>query len=219
MTRPQAALEENSPKCNVCTIEQAIPVREKQEILGYNAKKAAQTIAYLAMKNGGKPLDVLKAVKLVYLADRESIARYGFPIQDETRVSMPHGPVNSKTYSYIQGEQEQGVADWSAYLQDRENHMLALARDNISVADLDELSEADVGVLDRVWDRFGPMGKWELVRWTHDQANLPEWEDPQGSSAPIPLALIMAYVGVPNVEAQAALVKDFDRIDSLFRAL
>ena len=186
--------------------------------MAYNAKKAAQTIAYLALKNGGKPLEVLKAVKLVYLADRESIALYGFPIQDEARVSMPLGPVNSKTYAYIQGEQEQGVADWSEYLQDRENHMLALARNTITFADLDELSDADALVLDKVWDRFGPMGKWELVHWTHNPTNLPEWEDPQGSSAPIPLARIMAYVGVPNFEAQATLVKDFDRIDSMFRA-
>ena len=124
-----ARLEKNSAKCNICVLGWGFPVRKMLEILAYNAKKAAQTIAYLALKNAGNPLEVLKALKLVYLADRESIARYGFPIQDETRVSMPLGPVNSKTYSYIQGEQEQDVADWSAYLQDRENHMLALARD------------------------------------------------------------------------------------------
>ena len=67
--------------------------------MSYDPRKAAQTIAYFSIKNGGKPLHVVRAVKLVYLADRESTARSGFPIQDETRVSMRHGPVNSSTYS------------------------------------------------------------------------------------------------------------------------
>ncbi len=52
----------------------------------YNPVKAAQVIAYLAYKEPGKTLDVLKAIKLVYLADRESITQFGAPILDESRV-------------------------------------------------------------------------------------------------------------------------------------
>lgn len=189
------------------------------ENVAYNVKKAAQTIAYLALKNGGKPLPVLTAVKLVYLADRESIARYGFPIQAEARVSMRHGPVNSKTYSYIQGEEQTGAAEWAEYLRDREDHMIALSRTDLSPADLDELSDADVAALDAVWDQFGQWDRWTLVNWTHDPKNLPEWEDPGPSSNPIPLKRIMQAVQVPNAVDQAALVRDFDRIDSLFRSL
>ena len=189
------------------------------ENVAYNVKKAAQTIAYLALKNGGKPLPVLTAVKLVYLADRESIARHGFPIQEEVRVSMKHGPVNSKTYSYINGEEETGAAEWAEYLRDREDHMLALANTDLSPADLDELSDADLAALDAVWDEFGHWDRWALVRWTHDPKNLPEWEDPGPSSIPIPLNRIMQAVQVPNAVDQAALVRDFDRIDSLFRSL
>ncbi len=187
--------------------------------MAYNVKKSAQTIAYLALKNGGKPLPVLTAVKLVYLADRESIARHGFPIQDEGRVSMKHGPVNSKTYSYINGEEETGAAIWAEYLRDREDHMIALARADLTASDLDELSEADLDALNAVWDQFGQWDRWTLVKWTHDPKNLPEWEDPGPSSIPIPLHRIMQAVQVPNAVDQAALVRDFDRIDSLFRSL
>lgn len=189
------------------------------ENVAYNVKKAAQTIAYLALKNGGKPLPVLTAVKLVYLADRESFARHGFPIQEEARVSMKHGPVNSKTYSHIKGEEEGGAAEWAEYLRDREDHMIALARTDLTPADLDELSDADLAALDAVWDQFGQWDRWTLVNWTHDPKNLPEWEDPGPSSAPIPLHRIMQAVQVPNAVDQAALVRDFDRIDSLFRSL
>ena len=63
----------------------------------YEPKKAAQLIAYLILKSGQDRLYVLKTIKLVYLVDRESIKRFGFPVLDEKRCSMPHGPVNSMT--------------------------------------------------------------------------------------------------------------------------
>ena len=45
----------------------------------YDPRKAAQTIAYLTVKNGRTPLNILKAVKLVYLADREECAPIRVP--------------------------------------------------------------------------------------------------------------------------------------------
>lgn len=187
--------------------------------MAYNVRKAAQTIAFFAMKNGAMPLAILKAVKLVYLADRESVRRFGFPIQDEDRVSMKHGPVNSETYSMINGESDSLASGWSDFLRDREDYNLALARPDISEEDLDELSDADIEVLNTVWDRFGHMNKWQLRDWTHVQANVPEWEDPGSSSFLIPLTRMMTHVNVPNVDEQAGIVRDFDRIDTLFKAL
>lgn len=60
--------------------------------MSYNAGKAAQTIAYFILHDESADLSVLKAANLVYFADRESIKSFGFPIQDEPRCSMQHGP-------------------------------------------------------------------------------------------------------------------------------
>ncbi|MBI6628349.1 Panacea domain-containing protein [Pontibaca salina] len=185
----------------------------------YNARKAAQTIAFFVMKNGALPLAVIKAVKLVYLADRESISRFGFPIQDEDRVSMKHGPVNSDTYSMINGECDPANTGWSLYLRDREDNKISLARPDLTEDDLDELSEADIEALNATWDRFGHMGKWQLRDWTHVQANIPEWENPGSSSWVIPLERIMGHLNIPNVEEQVATVRDFDHIDRIFQTL
>ena len=184
----------------------------------YNPVKAAQVIAYLASKEPGKTLDVLKAIKLVYLADRESIAQFGAPILDERRVSMPHGPVNSQTYSHINGEHDLDACGWSAYLEDRANHQLAV-KEGVSDHDLDELSEADILCLDAVWGKFGHMGKWQIRDWTHEKVNVPEWEDPQGSSMPIPLERIMTIIGIEGAAAQAALVEDHNKISRLLKQL
>lgn len=183
----------------------------------YSPRKAAQVIALLALRAGGK-LDVVKAVKLVYLADRESMARHGFPILDELHVSSKHGPVNSTTYSHLNGEADLDACGWREFVLARENHMVAVA-EGVAEDGLDELSEADVDCLDAVWRRFGAMGKWELIDWTHDSENIPEWEDPNGSSKPIPLERTLDYLGVAHPDDQAETIREYRRIDSLFASL
>jgi uncharacterized phage-associated protein len=183
----------------------------------FNPLKAAQVIAYLALKAGGR-LDTIKAVKLVYLSDRESIQQWGAPILDEQHVSMPHGPVNSSTYSHLNGEYDLTASGWADYLEDQAGHVVAV-NSSVAVDDLDELSDSDIACMDAVWGKFGHMGKWQIRDWTHDRNNVPEWEDPNGSSRPIPLERIMTLVGVENADAQAEMVKDQRRIGQLFSTL
>jgi len=180
----------------------------------YNPAKAAQVVAYLALKAPGHKLNVVKAVKLVYLADRASVQRWGAPILDEQRVSMRHGPVNSCTYSFINGEGGPDDGGWSTYVKDRANHEIG-AKPNINEDGLDELSDADILCLDEVWERFGKMDTWDLVKWTHDPENIPEWEDHGSSSFPIPLERIMRNVGVPHASEQARLLVEYSAISSL----
>jgi len=177
--------------------------------VSYDPRKAAQTIAYFTVKNGRNPLNILKAIKLVYLADRESVNRHGFPIQDELHYSMPLGPVNSTTYRHINGEMPpEDAVGWAEFLTDRNNHRVGLVDQNIDPNDLDELSEADVDVLDAIWDQFGKSDRWQLVDWTHDPRNVPEWRDPNGSSHPIPLRRMMDALGIENSADQAQAVQD-----------
>ncbi len=183
---------------------------------GFNAKKAAQVVAYFANQAASKRLNVVKAVKLVYLADRESISRFGFPILDDDRFSMPLGPVNSTTYRFINGELEH--KEWSELLQDRENHELSVTTAGAS-SDLDELSDADIDCLAETWRRFGAMDQWALVDWTHNAKNIPEWEDPNGSSVLIPLQRIMSLLSMENATEHSAVVEDHKKMSRLLAAL
>jgi uncharacterized phage-associated protein len=184
--------------------------------MSYEPRKAAQLIAYLILRSGGPSLNVLKAVKLVYLVDRESLRKFGFPVLDEKRVSMPHGPVNSTTYSHINGEYDLEACGWTDFLEDKEHHQIALARPDLAVEDLDELSDADIACADAVWERFGHMNQWQLRDWTHDPRNVPEWEDPNGGSTEIPLQRILNAVGVRNAEDFVDVSKSFQAIDRAF---
>lgn len=206
--------------CEGCINSIYVTTPDVNIVMSYDPRKAAQTIAYLAVKNGRKPLNILKAIKLVYLADRESVRRSGFTIQDELHYSMPNGPVNSTTYRFINGEVPPGdAAGWSEFLTDRNGHRVGLANPGVATDDLDELSDAELSVLDDVWEKFGSMNQWDLVNWTHDPHNVPEWEDPNGSSNPIPLRRMMDALGVQNAADQEAMVREHRKSSSYLKAL
>ncbi|SLN63898.1 hypothetical protein ROA7450_03357 [Roseovarius albus] len=181
----------------------------------YDPKKAAQTIAFFAMQEGGI-INVLKVVKLVYLADRESLRLRGHPIQDEVRVSMPHGPVNSTTLDYLNGAYRDD-GGWSEYLQDRSNNNVGLSDSSMNNEALTALSDGDMDILENVWRQFGHMDRYDLADWTHN--HVAEWQDPQGSSRLIPLDRMMTAVGLDRPIERAKELESLNRASSILAAL
>ena len=163
----------------------------------FNERKVAQMAAFLLSK-GGNRYAHLKLMKLLYLADRQSMDTFGFPISGDSPFSMPHGPVLSKTLYLIDGVVESQPDGWDCWVSDKENHEVSL-RQSFTRNDLDELSDTDIDVLESVWQKFGHMGKWEIRDYTHD--NCSEWIDPNGSSTPIPARRIFKALGKSDEEA------------------
>lgn len=158
------------------------------------------------------PIPVLKLVKLMYLADRESMRRYGRPISYDNMVSMPNGPVLSQTYSLINGEglpENQRI--WNRWISPRiDNHTVQLQKNDCTEKDFDHFSQADVEILSAVWEEFGVMDQWQLRDYTHD--NCSEWEQPkqQGKqSTPIKDIDIFRALGMQEKEA-VELADDID---------
>lgn len=158
----------------------------------FNTRKAAQATAHLANKGGGR-INILRATKLIYLADRLSMAEREFPITGDEFVSMPFGPVNSYTYSYMTGAARVRQGDWAEFIRPRQGNDLYVSQ-QIEAEQLDELSRADMMILDRVWGQFKDVGdQFDLADWTHKYC--PEWRDPNGSSIPINVATIYKILG------------------------
>lgn len=167
----------------------------------FETRKAAQLVAFFCAKEGGE-IDVLKLVKLVYLSDRKFLSECGYPITNDKHVSMPHGPANSITLNLIDGNIES--PDWGDLLATRADNRIALRRE-LSIDDNDEFSDAEAECLEGVWAEFGHMTKYEIRDWTHD--NCPEWENPHGSSTPIPVSRILQFLGIENAEHQALRIE------------
>jgi uncharacterized phage-associated protein len=183
----------------------------------FNQRKVAQMAAHLLDRGRGR-MNYLKLMKLLYLADRESMKRHGEPISGDRYVSMDHGPVLSQTFNLIKGAVKFQEHGWSHWIVDNADYDVSL-KHKVSRGALDELSEADVDVLNDTYAKFGRMSAWDLVEYTHRYCR--EWENPNGSSIPIPYTAIFKALGRSPAEAKklAARLEHENRIDKLFATL
>ena len=144
--------------------------------LEFDHKKATQTINYLTKKEGGQ-IDKLKLIKLVYLADRYHLRRYGRPIVNDAYYAMPLGPVASSV---------KDIAEFSDYLADSERTYAAgflgqgaVPNTVVSTSDVDTdiFSKSELEALDFAYSEFGAETPLALVNLTH---RYPEWEKFKG---------------------------------------
>lgn len=165
----------------------------------FSTRKAAQVVAFFGLKAGGK-INVLRATKLIYLADRRSMEKRDFPITEDNFVSMPFGPVNTITYDYINGRAPVRHDEWAEFVGKRTEYDIPVA-EGVKFQNLDELSRADLAILEETWAEFKDIEKYELSEWTHKFC--PEWQNPGTSSIPIDFSTVYRKLGKSNPAAMA----------------
>lgn len=121
-----------------------------------------------------KKADKIKLVKLLYLADKYHLIRYGRTITDDDYYAMPYGPVGTTVKDVLSIDSfnmsEKGFKYSSKLLEKIDkNHFQANPN---ARATFDMLSETDKEALDFVIEHFGRMSSWKLKEYTH---NYPEW--------------------------------------------
>lgn len=145
----------------------------------FNERKTAQAAAYLLRLNGGR-MKYMKLLKILYLADRESLLRTGRPITGDCYVSMDNGPILSKTYDLVAEDPEDPARPWFEYIAPPQDYSVEMRK---SEPESDELSPFEIGLLGDLFERFKDVDQFALARLTHSIC--PEWRDPKGSSLPI----------------------------------
>jgi uncharacterized phage-associated protein len=183
----------------------------------YSEQRVAQMAAYLLKLRGGR-MSYLKLMKLLYLAERESLRLYGVMISDDRLVSMPRGPVLSRTYSIMMDGSQQPEG-WDYWIQDESRHEVVLVKASFDRDTLDELSDSHLEILDAVFSQFGQLSRWELVEYTHQHC--PEWQDPDGSSNPIQLEQVFLALGKTQQESELLVsrYKTLQELDHTTRQL
>jgi uncharacterized phage-associated protein len=135
-------------------------------------KKATQALNFLAQQAGGK-LDKLKALKLVFYADRYHLRKYGRLVTNDAYWAMEYGPVPSGTKELV---------EMSAYLgrQEREyveKHLTPAKDEHFfkSKTNVNEgvFSASDLEALRFAWEKFGGKSGVALFKLTH---RYPEWK-------------------------------------------
>lgn len=161
-------------------------------------------------------MSTFKLMQLMYLAERAFLLEYGERLTGDTMVSMPKGPALSAVCDCFTG----GHGYWDAWIKNPGNDHLALdGHIKVNEADpldtFDELSLADQKTLDAVCSEFGSMTRRQLAKLLRDPVFCPEWEDPQGTSCPIPPSALLRKNGKTKAEVDAILLKLAEEEDAL----
>ena len=67
-------------------------------------------------------MSYLKLLKLLYLAEREALLKWGESMSGDKFVSMLHGPVMSSTFDLIQG----GGSIWNRFIVSEANYKISV---------------------------------------------------------------------------------------------
>ncbi len=155
----------------------------------FDKEKAIEVIIYLT-KNSSNPT-MHSILKLLYLADKTKLERFGSFICDDSYSAMPEGPVPSNVYDLLKHAK---VNDRNGFVVENNKDVKAL-RD----ADLDKLSDADIECLDLIIARYGNAPYWERKRITHDEAYDEAWNK-RGDKNSVPM----------SIESIARMLEDAD---------
>jgi uncharacterized phage-associated protein len=169
-----------------------------------NGRKATEAVARIIQKSG-REMDYLRVVKLVYLADRKSLAKRGIPIVGGKYFSMRKGPVNGDVMNFVTRRNAPGWKDSIAPMQ---GHSLSV----VSEPSYDSLSESELGILDEVVEEHLANTTDELVEWCHK--NCEEYEEVSANGRkPISVESILQAEG----KTSAAIARILKEAESLTR--
>ena len=165
----------------------------------YSSEKTTQAVAKF-IKLAGGVMPYIFLLKLLYVADREMLLKWGIPITYDQWYLMKYGPVLGHTYTTIRKTPPlDGKAEPSNYWA---KHIRKAGYDLHMVSDPgdDLLSEAEDAIIEKVFGEHGNKEKWEMVEWTH---KLPEWRDPGSASVPLSYEkVLLAERVAPEVAAR-----------------
>lgn len=136
-------------------------------------RQAAQMAAAFILR-AGRAVGKLKLMKLMYLAERESMRRHVFPIVCDDIFAMRKGMALSRTYDLMIGKPQTPTnGEWARHIV-HTNRGLNVKR-GVARRSLGSLSRNDIAVIDHVWETHGNQSEDELVHAVHH--GLKEWTD------------------------------------------
>ena len=156
----------------------------------FNIEKLIQVCNYLVKKNNFS-LNYTKLIKLLYLADKESLRQSLQTITGDAYASMNSGPVLSKLYDLIKGSyrKEPDQYLWNSRFTKNEYDLVAVT-DRIPQS---ELSVFEMQILDQIYEKFKDTDVGGMIQYCHNHC--PEWKFPDGSSIPIKPEEILQSIG------------------------
>jgi len=184
-------------------------------VFKYNIEKTIAALAYLMQRENGT-LNMFLSIKMLYLADKQSLISWGKSITGDSFASLPKGPVLRRTYNLFKGiGTASDLEEWNSYFTEKVNNSVQLLRD----VNVELLSEREMEALEAARQEVNSCAPWDVADWLHESC--PEWADPHGSSRPIDPALILRNAGRTENEIKMIekSTKTFNQLEEVFSKL
>ena len=136
----------------------------------FDPQKAIEILLYIATKVP----NVYHALKVLYFADKEHLARYGRATCGDSYVAMRLGPVPSGAYDLIKCTRGEGAYCRDPDTRSRVDSAFTVEGNRRIVphraSDLDRLSETDIECIDQAIDQYGRLPMDVLKDVSHAEA-------------------------------------------------
>ena len=175
----------------------------------FGTRKIIEASAVLLRGEGRRRMAYFRLLKLLYIADRESLKETGRPIIGTKPVAMDYGPVHSKVLNLVKGTHYDSPA-WAEFIT-KDGYSIELTGDPGVLS----LSRYEITKLGEVLERYRDIDDFDLFRITHD---FPEWlgNHREGTSVAISLKDIADAVGrggdLEEILSEAKQEKELDRL-------
>jgi uncharacterized phage-associated protein len=157
----------------------------------FNVGKAIQAAHVLLELEGGR-MSYFRLLKLLYIADRESIMETGLPITFAHGYALRHGPIPSEIYDLVKGSRTE-AKQWEKYFR---THGYQVSLESDADPGRGKLSRYEIQKLREIVERFEPLSDFEIAERTHEFKEY-EKNQPEGSSSnPIPFTDILDAMGM-----------------------
>lgn len=139
---------------------------------GFNYKKAVQALNILAEKSGGS-INKMKAIKLVWFADRFHLRKYGRTITGDVYFALPFGPVPSTTRDILETNSFSLTESETTYSQEFLKVIDKYNYQTQKSANLKVFSKTDIESIEKAFEHYGQFNQFELSEISHE---FPEWK-------------------------------------------
>jgi len=171
--------------------------------------KTIQAVAFLLRRETFKEMNYMRLIKILYIADRESIRLTGRPITGDRVAAMQQGPVLSELYDLIKGTHLRSP-ELARFIK-KDDYKIRLVED----PGLANLSRFDIETIEGVAEKFRAFDEWDLVEFTH---KFPEWQknSPEESQMKwisfIDILEALGRTPDPEIEEEAVEERAFARL-------
>jgi len=165
----------------------------------FGSQKIVEAIAVLirASDSCDHPhMGCLRLLKLLYIADRESLRETGSPIIGTKPIAMENGPLHSDAYDIVKGSRWDAET-WAEFLHKDGDEVFVIKSPGVL-----NLSRHEIDTLTETVDRYRDKNEWDLVKITHEfdeyKRNKPEPGGPKARA--IPMEDIIDAVGLTHMK-------------------